>query len=91
MVEKNTPAKLMVEIWNHSMHKRTLSDKKNCNSQHYINRCIVMAKKQWSDDSICFKIAVYHFRFHKKELFEIMVEKDEDLLEQNVESYLRNK
>ena len=50
-----------------------------------------MAKNQWSDDSICFKIAVYHFRFHKKELFEIMVEKDEDLLVQNVERYLRNK
>ena len=38
-------AELMVDIWNHSMHLNIVCDKKECNCQHYINHCIITAKR----------------------------------------------
>ena len=82
--------KLMIKIWYHSMHHLILIDKKSCTCKYFISCCMISAKKRMNKNYVDFNIAVFHFRTLKKELFDIMVLKDEKLKERLVDEYLRD-
>ena len=82
--------KLCMQIINHSMHLRTISDKKRCNCQVFIFRCTFKAKKQLQDDFIDFKTTMDYFQ-HSSYLCILKEVTDEKKLLDNVYCFIRKK
>ena len=79
-----------MQIIFHSIHLKTISDKKSCNCQVFIYRCIFKAKKQWQDDFIDFKTAMNYFQ-HSSYLCVLKDSTDGKKLLDNVYSFIRKK